>query len=128
MIMLVNNDRDTKPVNIDESIWNTNSRYDVLYSLPTVKIMEQSGNLLLRVRHKGNDIYLPMKGRDKGNLFNIPLYSKVIDKSMTYQEALNFNLEDDERRYVIIDRAILRKRGQIVVTKILEELEEKGII
>jgi hypothetical protein len=95
-------------------------------SLPSLSIMHTSRNLLVRCSHSNGDaLYFAIKERDTDNLFDLSKYSMVIEKNLSYEEALKIDMRGNN---TIIDVTCLRREGAKMITNIIGNMYNRGIL
>jgi hypothetical protein len=100
---------------------------DVLWhSLPSKEILHTARNLLVRCKHSNGDaLYFAIKERDTESLFDIGRYSMVIERKLTYEEAVNIDMKGNN---TIIDVTCLRELGATMITDIIGSMYNKGVL
>jgi hypothetical protein len=105
-------------------------RLNLMHSLPSRRIFETASNLLIRCTHSnGSHLYFPVKNRPhprfEGELFELKTYTTLLEKSLTYEEAIHIKLDGES---AIVDTRVLNMRGKEIVSEFIGKLFSKGIL
>jgi hypothetical protein len=114
-----------------ESVQDANDfKLNLTHSVPSRRLIQTASNLLVRCRHSNGDaIYIPIKQRPgvfyENNVYNLELYTDIIDYHMTFEESLTLKLDG---RCAIIDTKVLQRRGGELMSNMIGKLFKAGVL